>query len=508
LKDSAKLRYWAKSGKIYFQSGFDLFFVDEKTGEIRRLTDFENRGLQPRVIEVAADELKVAVSIKENDLYKVKVKQFDVEQFNEIAVSKDQIDYVSWHPNGKDVIFSATIEGTYQIFKVLADGTTPPIQLSTGDFDFYVEDVSSRGDQILYWSQNESSDLWMVNTQDGSESLVADNTSSEYWAAVSPDNKSLAYQAVAKANRPFSGTINVKSISKAGTPLTISANGFSPTWSKNSRWVAFFRRTEKELEIWRGESTGGDIRKLTSGGIQSLAYTATPYLKIGTNQLTFSPNGDAIAYAAKRDGKSNIWLVSLDGLRDEPATKNEDKSEILCCPAWTPDSKYFVASSNYISPDPARENTNRLWLYSTENSAKKMIFESREKIRFLGIGNSGKDAVIAFMPDSTVSTPTPDLIYINLVSLETGANSRVNTLSNAYFHNIHLSPDGKTIAFVSRRENVSELWVVPVVGGTPRKLTAENNPKVFMSSLSWSPDGKSIVFGKQSQNSLLSMLIK
>jgi Tol biopolymer transport system component len=137
-----------------------------------------------------------------------------------------------------------------------------------------------------------------------------------------------------------------------------------------------------------------------------------------------------------------------------------------------------------------------------------MIFESREKIRFLGIGNSGKDAVIAFMPDSTVSTPTPDLIYINLVSLETGANSRVNTLSNAYFHNIHLSPDGKTIAFVSRRENVSELWVVPVVGGTPRKLTAENNPKVFMSSLSWSPDGKSIVFGKQSQNSLLSMLIK
>ena len=504
---TAKPRYWAKSGRIYFQSGFDLFAFDEKAGETKRLTDFEDRGLQPRVVEVAADELKVAISIKENDFYKVKVKRFDAEQFNEIAVSKDQIDYVAWHPNGKDVIFSATVDGTYQIFKVPADGGGTPIQLSTGDLDFFVEDVSSDGDRILYWSQNESSDLWMVNIQDGRESLLADSTASEYWADLSPDGKSVVYQTVAKASRPFSGFINVKSTSEAETPLAISANGFSPSWAKNNLWVAFFRRSEKEVEIWRVDSTGGDARKLTSGGIQSLAYTSTPYLKIGTNQLTFPPNSDAVAYAAKRDGKSNIWLVSSDGLRDEPLTKNEDQAELLCCPTWTPDGKYFVASSNYISPDPKSANTNRLWLYATENSAKKMIFESREKIRFLGIGNGGKDAVIAYMPDSNVSTPTHDLIYINLVSLETGANLRVNTLSNAYFHNIHLSPDGKTIAFVSKRGNVSEVWIVPV-GGAPRKVIAENNPKVFISSLSWSSDGKSIVFGKQSQNSLLSMLIK
>ena len=137
-----------------------------------------------------------------------------------------------------------------------------------------------------------------------------------------------------------------------------------------------------------------------------------------------------------------------------------------------------------------------------------MIYESKEKFRFLGIGNGGKNAVIAIFPDSNISTPTPDSIYINSVSIETGANLRVNTLSNAYSHNIHLSPDGREIAFVSRKENVSEIWVVPVSGGKPRKLTAENNPKVFISSLSWSSDGKAIVFGKQSQNSLLSMLTK
>ena len=137
-----------------------------------------------------------------------------------------------------------------------------------------------------------------------------------------------------------------------------------------------------------------------------------------------------------------------------------------------------------------------------------MIYESKEKFRLLGIENGGKNAVIAIFPDSNISTPTPESIYINSVSLETGVSRRVNTLSNAYSHNIYLSPDGREIAFVARKENMSEIWVVPVSGGKPRKLIAENNPKVFISSLSWSPDGKAIVFGKQSQNSLLSMLVK
>jgi Tol biopolymer transport system component len=264
----------------------------------------------------------------------------------------------------------------------------------------------------------------------------------------------------------------------------------------------FFKRTEKDVEIWRVEATGADARKLTSGGVQTPSYSLMPYLKDGINHLVFPPGRDGVAYRAERDGRSNIYLVSSDGQRDELLTSNEEATEILCCPAWTPDGKYFVVSSNYRA---VRPNINRLWLYATGSTEKKMIYESVERFRFLGIAGGGKDAVIAIFPDSN---PTPDSIHINLVSLNTGASARVNTLNNAYSYNIHLSPDGKVIAFVTRRENVSEVWVVPVAGGAPRKLVAENNPKVFISSLSWSPDGKSIVFGRQSQNSLLSMLIK
>ncbi len=504
---AAKPRYWAKSGKIYFQQRSDIFAVDVKSGEIKQITDFESKGLKPRAIEVSADESKITFSIKENDVFKIKVGQFDSGQFDEIAASKNQIDYLAWHPNGKNVLFSATFEGTYHIFQTSLNGGEP-IQLSTGDADFFVEDISDEGNHILYWSQNESSDLWSVNAKDGRETLLADGTESEYWAAVSPDGKSAAYQSVAKTNRPFSGSISAKNISVAGNPLTVAANGFSPVWSKNGEWIVFFKRAEKDMEIWRVGPGGGDAQKLTSDGVQSPSYVSTPYLKIGTNQLICPPDGDAVAYAAVRNGVSNIWRTTLDGQRNEPITDNKDQAEQLCCPAWTPDGKYLVVSSVHTSTESTRPTTNRLWLYAADQSSKKMLFESKEQIRFLGITNNGKDAVAAIIPNSTVSTPTPDSIRTKLVSLETGVSSDVNNLSKAYSHNIHLSPDGKLIAFVSRTDNVSEIWTIPVSGGVPQKLLAENDPKVFISNLSWSKDGKSIVFGKQTQNSLLSMLIK
>ena len=500
-----KPRRWAKSGKIYFQEHSELFSVDIGSGETERLTDFKSRGLEPRAIEVSADETNIVFSIKENDLWKIKVMRLGAEQSDEIAASKDQIDYLAWHPAGKSVIFSATVEGIYQIFETSAESAAAAAQLSTGNDDFFVEDISSDGNQILYWSQDENSDLWTVGVTDGQESLLANSTASEYWASVSPDGDSVVYQSVAKVNRPFSGAIEVKSLT-AAAPLKVSADGFSPVWSANGEWIAFFRRAEKEVEIWRVQPTGDLSKKLTSGEIQAPGYTSTPYLKIGTNQLAFSPNADAVTYGARRDGKSNIWIATLDGLRDELLTDNQDPAETVCCPAWTPDGKRFIVSSVYNYPEQNQSPISRLWLYTAGNAEKKLLLKSQERIRFLGIGNEGNDAVIAVIPVAATTSSTPENIDINLVSLETGVSAKVTTLRNAYTHNIHLSPDGKTVAFVSRRANITEIWTVPVGGGVPRRLLAENDPKVFLSSLSWSPDGKSIVFGKQSQTSLLSML--
>ncbi|HYP25442.1 MAG TPA: S9 family peptidase [Blastocatellia bacterium] len=53
------------------------------------------------------------------------------------------------------------------------------------------------------------------------------------------------------------------------------------------------------------------------------------------------------------------------------------------------------------------------------------------------------------------------------------------------------SPDGKWVSFLSAREGSNNLYVVPVGGGAPRRVT---NFSTGVSDPLWSPDGKSIVF--------------
>jgi Tol biopolymer transport system component len=62
------------------------------------------------------------------------------------------------------------------------------------------------------------------------------------------------------------------------------------------------------------------------------------------------------------------------------------------------------------------------------------------------------------------------------------------------------------VAFTSHQDNKTNVWVIPASGGEAKKLTANNDPRLYFSSLAWSPDGRAIYFGKQVRYSQLWML--
>jgi dipeptidyl aminopeptidase/acylaminoacyl peptidase len=53
------------------------------------------------------------------------------------------------------------------------------------------------------------------------------------------------------------------------------------------------------------------------------------------------------------------------------------------------------------------------------------------------------------------------------------------------------SPDGRTLAFLSDREETTQIWLLPADGGEAARLTAGKNA---IESFRWSPDGKRIAF--------------
>lgn len=506
LSDAARPTLWSKSGKIYFQDANELFVVDDRSGQKSKLTDFAGKGVKPRAIEPSPDETTIAYAVEENDLWKIRSMPIGSEGAagSEIATSKDQIDFISWRPDGKSIIFSMPVEGASQLFET-GPGIETPRQISNGANDFFVQDIASDESKILFASVTETSDLWSVSTEDSNERLIASEVAAEYWPDVSPDGKGVAFQSVKQIERVKSGSIN---IAGAGVSRVISQSGYSPVWSNDGRWIAFFRRTDGQTGLWRVRPGGDEASKISETSVKDVNYETTPYLKFGTSHLSWSPDSSLLAYAASPDDASNIWIANINTNSSVKATRNENRFAALSNPVWTPDGNKLIFFSSAPLPDSETKRVYRLTIQDREGSSERTLLESNDLFRFLGLTNGGKRAVFSQRSDPASLTLVADTIDVFAVSLETGEKTPVNKLRDAYFNNIHLSRDGSTLAFVSRRDNTTALWTVPVDGGTPKRLLAENDPKILFSSLAWSPDGKSIVFGKQTRTNLISMLAK
>lgn len=422
-----------------------------------------------------------------------------------MANLKDQVDYLAWHPNGKSVIFSNSVNGAFQIFEAHI-GQTVPVQLSTGNLDLFVEDVASDGSKILYSSLNETSDLWRLDTQSMDESILANDVAAEYWADISPDGKRVVFQSVSQVNRPFSGSINVSSGSSAEPASMVAPLGFVPVWSPNGEWIAFFKRTPSGIEIWRVGATGEDSLKLAEGQILTPGYSTVPYLRLGTHPLAWSPNSRALAFSAKTNGIWNIWMVNVDGTEARPVTANKDENEVLSSPAWLPDGNHLWFYSEYTGPGPSRQKGYRLTMYGLDGGSPRVVYDAKERFRVLGPASDGRNIIIAENGNPAALTPISESANIYSLDIGSGVRSATQTIKNVYLNNIQLSNDGKTIAYVSRHDGASEIWTVSLGDGAPRRVLAVNDPKVLFSTLAWSPDGRSIVFGKETHTNLLSML--
>ena len=75
-----------------------------------------------------------------------------------------------------------------------------------------------------------------------------------------------------------------------------------------------------------------------------------------------------------------------------------------------------------------------------------------------------------------------------------GSNLHALTTAAAKDGGAHWSPDGRTIAFVSDRGGVSQIWTIDPAGGEAAQLTRF---PVDVDHVQWSPDGKRIAFSAE-----------
>ena len=506
---SALLRRWSKENRIYYELKNDLFAVDLNTKETKKILDFGSKKINAAAISVSPDELNAAYITNDGEQWRVWTIPTSGDAPKQLAVSNSEIKNTVWHPDNKRIFYSSQVDGTFQIFvtDIYANAPTP---ITFADKDSFVLDAvldaSSNGTQILYGSAKEESDVWAVNPANSRESAVASDINSELWANASPDGKTIVYQSIrnlSQGDKLTKSAILLKQVNTNEQPVQLLADSFLPTWSPDGQKVAFVQVSGKKYQIGTIKASGGDQKLLSTSEMSPVSFTVLPYNRIQTNDFSWAPDSGKIAYVSDENDHSNIRIVNADGSGDAQLTNNDDPNVTLVCPLWSSDGRRiaFGSKTNVTGGKPSYT----ISITDLETKAVKVSVQKNLFLRLIGWSPSGKELIAA----SVERNPTVGLqkeISLLQIEIETGAIREISKLKDTYLYNIHLSPDKKTIAFASNQEGKDNVWLLPLGGGEAKKITGNNDPRIYFSSLSWSPDNGTIFFGKQSRYSLLSML--
>jgi serine/threonine protein kinase len=502
---NAQLIRWTSTGKIYYQVRRDLVAMDAANGQTQTVLSL-NEGDISR-IWLAPDEGSIVYPVQDKDNWRILIRPIASETVSEVASGTGKVDGIAWAPEKNRLFYAASVDGVLQVF-VTDIGSGRSTRITSAETDVNVVDVASDGKSILTSSAKEESNLWRVNIADKQEGPIARDLSAKFWPAVSPDNTKIAFQSVknlSQGNYLFDSSIVVKPIKQQddGRPLVLTEHGFLPQWSPDGTTIAYGKQTGGSRDLYLMNESGGGERRLTTNGLAGVSYSISPYNIVSSYAFTWSPDGRLIAYPSEQNGISNIWTVGVREGTSTVLTSNNDPATSLTSPIWAGDGKRVAVSFQTKGKDANDRMIRGLIVADVETRTSATVYSSNHLNRLIGWSADNNSLIIA--EPSKFSGLPPDTT-IKKIDIGNGAETTVANLKNVYFYNMFLADDRRSIAFAARNDGHDDIWVLPVTGGTARKITANNDSGLFYSRLAWLHDGSGITFGKQTRFSLLSIV--
>jgi dipeptidyl aminopeptidase/acylaminoacyl peptidase len=259
-----------------------------------------------------------------------------------------------------------------------------------------------------------------------------------------------------------------------------------PQVSPNGRWVMFsavdvnLQENTRKPHLWIVSTAGGDAKQITTG-------------LTGENRGRFSPDGTSILYISDAVGGSQGWIAAFDsqsGTLTGEARQLTSISTEADGALWSPDGKRILFVSE-VYPDCKDDACNKARDEEVVTSKVKAKVFTRLFYRHWSSFTRFKRSHLFVVP---VEGGTP-------VDITPGDHD-VPPFSLGGQDLYSISPDGQEVAFTSNIDEVeatstnNDVFVVPITGGTPRKISSSPGGD---STPLYSPDGRFIAYRSQAR---------
>jgi Tol biopolymer transport system component/DNA-binding winged helix-turn-helix (wHTH) protein len=387
-------------------------------------------------------------------------------------ISRKRPDFIYrpvWSPDGKTVACIAvtvTADDKYEqlVEARVADGSERLISNERWKYAQRLEWLSDGSGLLTTVSENAYGpyQIWHVSYPGGRAQKVTSDLSNYRSMSLTADSKTLV--AVQSEILPYVWVAPEGDAGRA-RQVTSGRGGSNDYWgfsfTPDGR-VVYVSTLGGSQDIWVMNADGSGQKQLT-------------FDRAADFDPTVSADGRHVVFSSERSGKNKLWRIDIDGGNPTQLTKGA-ASDFL--PNYSPDGRWVVYTSD-DTRGPA------LWKIPAGGGEPTRL--TNKLAVWPSVSPDGRFVACWHTDEQKRS------VALGVIPIEGGEPVKlfeVSLTANTWAE-IRWTPDGRGLAYIDAPDGVGNIWLQPLSGGPPKRLTDFKSDRIFR--FDWSRDGHQLV---------------